>query len=142
MAARMEGVGAPPHAEDVAGPQGTLWGRLHGQAVLYIDDDRALLRLMARTFERAGGRCQTAATHDEGVRALQEDETLRVVLVDYEMPDGHVVALLERLRRVRPDVALVGTSGHDHQEDFARCGVSHYLPKPWRLQDLAQALGG
>ena len=48
------------------------------------------------------------------------------------MPDGDAPDLVRRIRLLRPDLLLIGTSGsHDAKAAFEECGVSRFLPKPW-----------
>jgi CheY-like chemotaxis protein len=54
------------------------------------------------------------------------------------MPDGHVAHLVPRLRTVRPDLPVVGTSAANRGKDFARCGVNRFIAKPWGLEDLVR----
>jgi two-component system OmpR family response regulator len=118
------------------------WAFAHGRSLLFVDDNRLLLELISRTFEKLGAGCRTASTHDAAVRALKEDAALRVVVLDFEMPEGDVATLIRRLRSVRPEVVLVGTSGGDRRRHFAERGVNRFVPKPWRLGDLVEVSGG
>lgn len=115
------------------------WARENGRSLLFVDDNRFLLEMTARVFQRIGTPCRIASTHDHAVEAMAQDDDVRTVILDFEMPDGDVVDLVRRLREIRPDVVLVGSSGTDHRLDFAERGVDRYVPKPWRLGDLAEA---
>jgi CheY-like chemotaxis protein len=116
------------------------WARVHGRGLLFVDDNHFLLEATARAFRRVGASCRTAGSHEEGVRAVEEDAKLKVVILDFEMPDGDVRQLVRRLRAARSDILLVGTSGGDRQRDFAERGVKRFVPKPWSLDELVHAV--
>jgi DNA-binding NtrC family response regulator len=116
------------------------WARTAGRGLLYVDDNQALLELTARAFSRVGARCSVAANHEDGVRALAEDPEIQVAIVDYDMPDGDVRELVQRLHAVRPDLIIVGTSTADRRLEFVRRGVHRFVAKPWRIADLVLAV--
>lgn len=116
------------------------WARSAGRGLLYVDDNEALLEMTARAFERAGASCQTAASHDEGVRTLAEHPEIRVAIIDLDMPDGDVSELARRLHAVRPGIVLVGTGSPDRRQESARRGVRRFVAKPWRILDLVLAV--
>lgn len=116
------------------------WARLHGRELLFIDDNHFLLEATARAFRRVGAACRTAGNHEDAIRALKEDTNLQTVILDYEMPDGDVGDLVRRLRAVRSNILLVGTSGGDRERDFAERGVDRFVAKPWSFDELAAAV--
>lgn len=118
------------------------WARSAGRGLLYVDDDEALLQMTARAFARVGASCRTAPTHEAGIRALAAAPEVHVAIVDYEMADGDVSELVQRLRALRPGIVVVGTSSRDRREEFARRGVQRFVPKPWRISDLVFAVEG
>ena len=111
---------------------------IQGRRVLYVDDDARLRGLVARLLGSAGATCRPAGTHADAIDILDRDPRLELAILDFHMPDGHVARLVPRLRRVRPGLPLVGTSGVDRSRDFARCGVTRFIAKPWGLEDLVR----
>ncbi len=110
--------------------------RICGKRVLYVDDDPLLRKAMARLLDRAGAICRPAGTHEDAVTLLDRDPHVDLAILDFHMPNGTVADLVPRLRSVRPDLPLIGTSGLDRQREFAECGVTRFIPKPWDLEDL------
>lgn len=108
--------------------------------VLVVDDDRLLRRLAVAMLERIGAGAFAAASHEEALRLLEADPGIAVTVLDYEMPEGEPGPLVRRIRALRPDALLVGSSGNMHRADFAALGVERYLPKPWRLGELLAVL--
>ena len=118
-----------------------LRSRFEGRRILYVDDDDLMRRAMTRLLRRAGAVCLCTGSHDHAIALLASELLLDLAVLDFQMPDGDVGRLVRRLRRLRPAVALVGTSGSDRRSEFAARGVGHFLAKPWGLDDLARAAG-
>jgi len=54
------------------------------------------------------------------------------------------VATLKALRVLRPEIRVIATSGVNHDsrvETLQRMGVQHFLLKPYRNQELIEAIG-
>jgi CheY-like chemotaxis protein len=88
----------------------------------------------------AGAICLLAGTHDEAVTIADGEPELALVILDFQMPDGDIGHLVKRLRTARAALPLIGTSGSDRRDDFARRGVDTFLEKPWELGDLMRVL--
>jgi DNA-binding NtrC family response regulator len=101
-----------------------------------VDDDLRLRRAITRLLSGAGATCHPAGTHAAAVAILDRDPQLDLAILDFQMPDGPVSRLVSQLRSVRPDLLLMGTSGVERGRDFAKCGVTLFIAKPWSLDDL------
>ena len=107
--------------------------------ILAIDDEENLLDIMKTALEDEGFSVLTAATPDAGL-ALYERQwrDIRLVLIDYLMPDMNGDAMFELMQRINPDVrALLVTACDDNvaKSMFAR-GLRGFLAKPFYLDDL------
>jgi CheY-like chemotaxis protein len=119
---------------------GLLHHRLQGLWLLYVDDDTRVCGSVRRLLGSAGAICHVASSHDHAVELLREDRRVTLGILDYQMPDGDVAALVRRLRVVRPRLPLLGTSGTDRRTDFHSRGVDRFIQKPWRLDDLIRSI--
>lgn len=108
--------------------------------VLVIDDDELIRRFSLTIFERADALCHTAESHTAALKLFERDQGINLVILDYEMPGEDTAALVQELKRIRPQCLIVGNSGSDRKADFAALGVSYFLPKPWRFEDLVDLL--
>lgn len=108
--------------------------------VLIVDDLESIRQITAEVIRQTGGICLTAATHVEAMHLFAHDGKIAYVIIDYEMPDGPPVGLIERIKSLRPQVKIIGCSAAAHQQDFARLGVDRYLAKPWHMSDLLSVL--
>ncbi|HXH63204.1 MAG TPA: sigma-54 dependent transcriptional regulator [Gemmatimonadales bacterium] len=110
------------------------------ESILLIDDDDAVLRAIGAYFERLGAEVTREATAKEGLEAY---ERLRpdVVLLDLQLPDGHGIDTLERLRAVGASVILL--TGHGDIATAVRAmqlGAENFLTKPVEMEHLAAAV--
>lgn len=114
--------------------------RIRGERILYVDDDPSVRFATGRLLRDAGAICILASTHDQAVMLAGGDPALALAILDFQMPDGDVGGLVERLRAARAALPLIGTSGADRRSEFAARGVTRFLEKPWQLGDLVRAV--
>ena len=108
--------------------------------VLLVDDEEYVRRFVAGQFQRAGCPCLTAENGEVALRLFARDEQIRYVLLDWYLPGDDAAALVREFKRIRPDVGIVGVSGEDRSEDFARVGIDRFLSKPVRVESLMAEL--
>ncbi|MBC7292369.1 MAG: response regulator, partial [Actinotalea sp.] len=70
---------------------------MNGRHVLVVDDDAALLRVLAVTLRAHGWQVSTATTGAGALRAVAH-EAPDVVVLDLGLPDADGVEVLARLR--------------------------------------------
>ncbi len=80
--------------------------------LLYIDDDRALCRLVKRGLERRGYRVDTAASGPEGV-AMATAQDFDLIAIDHYMPEQDGLETLSRLRALPKAPPVVYVTGSD-----------------------------
>ncbi|OYT71007.1 MAG: hypothetical protein CFK52_09350 [Chloracidobacterium sp. CP2_5A] len=112
--------------------------------VLVIDDDENILKLLGTVVSAAGYRPYLATSGARGIeaaRAMSPD----VVLLDIGMPGMDGFATFNALR-VEPSlanikiVALTAYTSASERERIARYGFDGFIPKPFRREQLVQAL--
>ena len=107
--------------------------------ILAIDDEVNLLDIMKTALEDEGFVVLTAPTPQEGLKIYEENwSDIKVVLIDYLMPDMNGDVVFECMQRVNPDVqALLVTACDDNvaKSMFAR-GLRGFIQKPFFLDDL------
>lgn len=107
-----------------------------GPAILVIDDEPAIRRLLRTTLESAGYRVHDAATAADGVRELARSPDL--VLLDLGLPDRNGLELLPVIaRRGAPAVLVV--SARDATEEKVTAldlGAIDYVTKPFDTDEL------
>jgi CheY-like chemotaxis protein len=119
-----------------------------GATILVVDDEPAVRRTFTAILERSGYRVVTASDGQEGLDTFVADpDAIDGVLLDLSMPKLNGEEVFEELRRVRPDLPVVLSSGYAEQEILDRFGgrLSAALQKPAPMATLLarieQALG-
>jgi len=102
------------------------------ERILVVDDEEALAKVMARTLRSRGFEADTALTAAQA-RQLFETQGYALALLDVRLPDESGYGLLEELKAMRPDTAVVMVSGVDDPE-LGKAAIEHgayaYLVKP------------
>ena len=109
--------------------------------ILFVDDERAVLEAMQRSFRRrfdvviAGGGV-------DGLAMLETDPTIAVVISDMRMPGMDGAELLARIQERHPTTVRIVLSGYAELEVAVRAAcVAHvFLAKPCPPDDLRATL--
>jgi PAS domain S-box-containing protein len=118
--------------------------RGHGEHVLYVDDEEALVYMTSRILERLGYRVTgftDALQALEAFRARSAD--FDAVVTDLSMPGLPGLELARAIRRLRPDIPIVFTSGYVRPEDVPALhdlAPADLLLKPNTVTDLGPTL--
>ncbi|HXE71134.1 MAG TPA: response regulator [Candidatus Nitrosotenuis sp.] len=122
----------------------TLSHRNPAPAILVVDDEEAVRRMAARALTARGYRVLTAASGEEALQVFDgQPSAIDVVLVDSLLPGMPGPELCRRLLALNPELAVVAVSGQaqdEVKEAYAASAVRHFLFKPYRLGELAEAV--
>lgn len=107
------------------------------QRILVIDDDLALVDLLAESLHREGFSVASAASGEMGLE-MAAIESFQMVLLDVTLPG---INGFETLRRLRAQSAVPVIMLTARGEDLDRIvgleiGADDYLPKPFHLREL------
>jgi CheY-like chemotaxis protein len=113
----------------------------HGENVLVVEDEPAILTIAKMMLEELGYRVFTAATPQEAIVLLKDRATLiHLLIADLVMPGMSGKDLAERLKIWFPDLKALFMSGYSIQAiapaDLVIAGAIS-LQKPFSLMDLA-----
>jgi two-component system, cell cycle sensor histidine kinase and response regulator CckA len=115
----------------------------HG-AILVVDDDDGVRAVARALLQRQGFRVILAANGQEAVAQFAAHRAeVRAVLLDLTMPVMGGEEALRRLRETDPTVRVVLMSGYsdvDVEGTFASAGLSGFLQKPFRADDVYRTL--
>ena len=126
----------PPDPEPEAVHRGT-------GTVLVVDDEAALRSVAVSALQRQGYDTLEAGDGLEALQVYEANRGIRLVLIDLTMPGMDGDEACRELRRAGAMVPIILCSGFGQDEAFQRFrgrGLAGFLPKPYRLQDLLQAV--
>ena len=112
--------------------------------VLLVDDEETVRLLGRRMLERAGFEVLLATDGYEALEQFQSDPAgICCVILDLTMPrmGGHEA--FRALRRLRPDIRVIVSSGYDQNEvmrDFEGEPLMSFLQKPYEFSRLTTGL--
>ena len=120
--------------------------RWSGIRILAVDDDADGLEVVRAALTAGGAEVATAASAMEAIR-LWERTPCDLLLCDLAMPDMDGFQVLNRIRdldaaagRVTAAVALTAYTSDDFRLRCLSAGFHAHVGKPYRLNDLTQAL--
>jgi two-component system KDP operon response regulator KdpE len=112
-------------------------------AVLIVDDEPAIRRLLRTSLATQGFRTIEATTGTEALALLGEvRETVAVVLLDLGLPDVDGLEIIRRVRATSAVPIVVLTSREDERTKVAALdlGADDYVTKPFGMAELMARL--
>jgi CheY-like chemotaxis protein len=135
-------IALPATAGDLA--TGTIPGTGHpasGVTVLLIDDDAAVRDIMAQILRSYGHAVLEASSGREGI--LQLSDALDLVITDLGMPGMNGWEVVDAVKRIRSNLAvllLTGWGGQPHGQRDGQAAPDAILAKPLSQEQLAAAV--
>src|SRR5215217_5470113 len=122
---------------------GRPYSRVMGDRVLVVDDELAILRVVAANLRARGYEALTAATGEDALTVLEAQEPDCIVL-DLGLPDVSGLEVLRRLRTWTTTPVVILTAADDeHRRTMAfDLGVDDYVTKPFAMGDLLARVRG
>ena len=112
--------------------------------VLVVDDEQSLCELLGTVLRYEGWQVETALNGHAAIRAARALDPDAVVL-DMMMPDLDGLAVLRRLRSIKPLVPVLFLTARDAVEDRVAgltAGGDDYVTKPFSLEEVVARLRG
>lgn len=108
--------------------------------ILVADDDKAILRLYSRVFSGTDYSIFKAETFAEASSLILKND-YDLLITDLMFPDGVGTELIKLFNARKADaksLLVTGTTGS--KEKLAQQGVSDYLEKPFKMEQLLAAV--
>ena len=111
-----------------------------GETVLVVDDEPAIRMLIGEVLEDIGYATIEAETGPEGLKQLQSDARIDLVISDIGLPGGmNGRQMIDAARQARPDLKVLFITGYAENAVIGN-GIlgprEHILTKPFTLADL------
>ena len=112
------------------------------EAILIVDDEDRVRRLLGQTLTRQGYPVKEAGLPTDAVRMSEEHQgRIHLLLTDMVMPEMNGRELAARIREDRPDMQVLYMSGYpadDQASDEALDVDNNFIAKPMAMQDLGR----
>ncbi len=134
----------PRHVDNVVDPQEESLAEIamgHGETILIVEDEVAILNLSRAMLERLGYTLLTASTVNEAMRLAEEHAgEIHLLITDVIMPEMNGRDLADRLHTLYPDIKILFMSGYTANV-IAHHGVLdeevRFIQKPFSMEELA-----
>src|SRR3990167_8588858 len=110
--------------------------------VLVVDDSAIMRKVIAQILEMLGHDSVPASNGLEAFDRLKEHEDVRLILLDWNMPEMNGIEFLrevkgrQRLSEI-PVIMLTTESERRKMIEAIEAGAKHYLTKPFQPETLA-----
>ena len=111
--------------------------------ILVIDDEKATLSMFRLFLDAYGYTVYTAENGTEGL-AIFKKEKPEIVLTDIKMPGIDGLAVLQQIKEIEPDTAVIVITGHGDTalaEQAINLDAVDFINKPIKKEALDAALG-
>lgn len=112
------------------------------ESILIVDDQHSLCETLKKFLRRIGYGTVSATSAEESLRILKE-ERFDLVLTDVCMPGTSGIELMEHIQSLgRNEIIILMTAFAtiDQAVEMMRRGATDYIPKPFRLQEVANTI--
>jgi two-component system NtrC family sensor kinase len=112
--------------------------------ILFVDDERNVLRSLERLFLEEEYEIFTAASGQEGLEIIEQSGPFQLIVSDYRMPAMNGVEFLSEVFRRWPETERIILSGYADTAAIVAAinegRIYKFIAKPWNDDDLLQAI--
>ncbi len=104
--------------------------------VLIVDDDPMIQNLLSHHLEKIGISSQSAMSCEHCLQLLRNN-SYRVIVLDFELPDGQGVEIIQEIKHIHPLAQVVMLTGEVNMHNVINCleaGAIDFLPKSENYQ--------
>ncbi|MDR1041979.1 MAG: sigma 54-interacting transcriptional regulator [Deltaproteobacteria bacterium] len=113
------------------------------EKILIVDDEPNYQLVIGEMLKAEGYTVLTAGSGEEAFRIFAGDPEVDLVLTDMTMPNGSGIDLLEKTRKMRPEVPVIMLTAHGTVELAVKAmkqGAFDYLTKPYKNDELTRTV--
>ena len=118
--------------------------RGHGENILVVDDEEVLVQMMTRALVTLGYRVEATSDSAIALELVRADpQRFALLLTDQTMPGLTGLALVRKVRQIRPDLPIILMSGYGGSAltgEIQAAGIRQVLKKPMSIQALGVAV--
>jgi PAS domain S-box-containing protein len=118
--------------------------RGQNELILIVDDEPSISESTRVVLERSGYRAIATTSGNQALELFRQDPgRISLVITDVMMPVMDGIAMLRKMRDIRPDIRAVVTTGmasESKQTELAELGITEALLKPCDRSELLEAV--
>jgi len=111
--------------------------------VLLVDDEETVRGIGGEMLRELGFEVVTANDGRDALEIFRERSDISFVILDLTMPHMDGEQCFREMRRLKPDVKVIMSSGYNEQEvtqKFVGKGLAGFIQKPYKLSVLKEAI--
>jgi CheY-like chemotaxis protein len=113
-----------------------------------MDDEDAIRKILKEMLEYLGYRVLSSSNGEEAIALYKETrdrgEKIDAVILDLTIPGGMGGReTVQELKKIDQGITAIASSGYSQTEEvgkYLEFGFSAFVPKPFRLEDISEAL--
>jgi len=102
--------------------------------ILFVEDEVDLITIISDTLSKLGANFITATNGEEGLKALEENSDIQLVVTDINMPVMNGIEMIRNIRQSGSNIPCVIMSAHTEPEYLKSAedlNVTDYILKPF-----------
>lgn len=114
-----------------------------GTTILLVEDEETVRKVIERLLQKLGYEVESASDAEEAIEIFtKRNEEFDLVLTDVVMPGLTGVEMSEVLKKQRPDMKFLFTSGYTSKElgGNPEAPPEPFLPKPFSMVELSRSV--
>jgi CheY-like chemotaxis protein len=116
-----------------------------GKTVLLVDDEAMVMDIGSQFLKRLGYHVRMASSGPEAIDIFRHArDHIDCLLLDFTMPGMNGLETMQQIKKIRPDVRIIITSGYTRQQiqnRFAHIGPpDDFIHKPFEMKALQEKL--
>lgn len=114
------------------------------ETILVVEDEPDISYFLETILQSHGYTVLTARDRDQALELfLRQQQEIRLVFSDVEMPNGNGIALCSELRQRKPDLPVIMASGYSSRrfrEDLRKLHSDFFLSKPFHTDEILRCV--
>ena len=102
--------------------------------ILFVEDEVDLITIISDTLSKLGANFLTASNGEEGLKVLSENDDIKLIVTDINMPIMNGIDMIRKIRESGSDIPCVIMSAHTEPEYLKSAdelNVTDYILKPF-----------
>jgi len=112
--------------------------------ILLVDDEKGVIEVCSEMLETLGYEVNTALSGMEAIKIMDKDQSkIDLVILDMVMPGMNGLETYEVIRKIRPDMRVLVSSGYSKEEELKEMikkGCDDFILKPFDVVMLSEKL--